>query len=243
MPNVRLIPFIAGMALAAGLLAAGAGRAADMPRFPMPEPVKGGSETIYEFRSGWYLRGDIGYRYNKMTGIDATPAVTARSLDNNVTFGGGFGYKHGFLRADVTLDYGIRTPIRGGVGGNPAFYSGKLDTVTALFNGYVDLGTWEGITPYVGAGIGATRMNLTDYMTNATAPATAIPTAQTWQMSWAAMAGFSYQFMPNMALDVGYRYLKMGDAISGPDSAGNVAKFRNLSAQEVRVGLRFMIDY
>jgi opacity protein-like surface antigen len=231
----------AAAALAAVALAAGA-RAADMPRFPMPEHIPPLSSTHAEFVSGWYLRGDLGYRYNSMSGIDATPAPTATSIDNFITVGGGVGYKYQWLRADITLDYGLRTDVRGDVGGIASFYSGKLDTFTALFNGYFDLGTWGGFTPYVGAGVGASRLNLTDYQTRATVPPTRIATKDTWQMSWAWMAGVTYQFMPNIALDVGYRYLQIGDAITGPDSAGRTSAFRDLTAQEIRVGLRLIID-
>ena len=59
------------------------------------------------------------------------------------------------------------------------------------------------------------------------------------------MGGVSYQFSPTLLLDVGYRYLKLGDAVSGARAAGATpsrASFRDMTAQEIRVGLRWLLD-
>ena len=34
------------------------------------------------------------------------------------------------------------------------FYRGNIASYVTMFNGYADLGTWYGVTPYVGAGVG-----------------------------------------------------------------------------------------
>ena len=70
-------------------------------------------------------------------------------------------------------------------------------------------------------------------------------TAANWNFSWAAMGGVSYQFSPNLLLDVGYRYLKLGERSSGtvpPTYTTRVTYFRDMSAQEIRIGLRWMLD-
>ena len=54
-------------------------------------------------------------------------------------------------------------------------------------------------------------------------------------MSWAAMAGVSYQITPSIAIDLGYRYLSLGDAMGGTSRRPNrVTTFKNLSANEFR---------
>ncbi len=37
----------------------------------------------------------------------------------------------------------------------------SIDSQTLLLNGYIDLGTWSGFTPYVGAGVGVSRLEST----------------------------------------------------------------------------------
>lgn len=194
------------------------------------------SMPVAEFASGWYLRGDIGYRYNRMSDLVTQPISAARGINNHTALGGGVGYKYHWLRADITLDYGLRTRVSGDGAGVVGFYNGKVDSLTALFNAYVDLGNWGGFTPYLGAGIGASRNNVRelDFVTG-------WRRGDRWELSWAAMAGASVNITPNLLLDVGYRYLRLGDAVAY-DAANSRIQFKGLSSQEVRVGLRFMID-
>jgi len=239
MLSARLGSFQYGVAVAAMALAAGfctPAMAADMGRGYVMPKYGPQSMQVAEFASGWYLRGDIGYRYNKMSDLVTQPMAVARGIKDHVAVGGGVGYKYEWLRADVTLDYGLRTSVSGDGGGVVGRYDGKIDSLTALFNGYVDLGDWGGLTPYIGAGIGVSRDNVSEL--NGVAGWRRI---ERWDLAWAAMAGASIQIMPQLSLDVGYRYLRLGDALAD-DAAGNRIRFKGLTSQEVRVGLRFMID-
>ena len=58
------------------------------------------------------------------------------------------------------------------------------------------------------------------------------------------MAGVAYQVTPNWLIDVGYRHLELGDVPSS-DGAGtrtNAAVFKSQSANEARIGVRFLFD-
>jgi opacity protein-like surface antigen len=222
-----------------GALALTAAHAADMPRFPLPDVEKPPSITT-EFVSGWYLRGDLGYRYGKLDSIEGTAApATNPHYDNTITAGGGFGYKHKWLRADLTFDYGVRGTVKGDAGAIGSYVNGRLDTFTGLANVYLDMGTWGGVTPYIGAGIGGSRLNMTDLQVGGLGP---VAPRDVWRWSWAWMAGLSWQFMPNLALDVGYRYLKLGDAESTNPVTNDPIRFKNIAGSEIRVGLRLLID-
>jgi opacity protein-like surface antigen len=174
--------------LAATLLLAGAGvaQAADLaPLFGQadePEPA-----PAYTLGSGWYLRGDVGYGDISATVIDATlpPPKQKRGWDGDI--GAGYRWTNWF-RTDLTLGLhdGRHIDAQGGTvicpyqlsglttqGDNPinvgyawsaqtgtctGRQSVYLDQAEVLANGYVDLGTWYGLTPYIGAGVGAARV-------------------------------------------------------------------------------------
>ena len=64
-----------------------------------------------------------------------------------------------WLRADATVDYRARAGFEG-TRPFPTYDVGSIRDVAELdlrpsLNGYVDLGTWSGITPYLGAGVGS----------------------------------------------------------------------------------------
>jgi len=198
----------------------------------------------------------------------------------------GVGYQFNqWFRADVTAEYrtavGMRgvfhesvfTPNCGSDGfGNPvncAFYGqnvypGTLQSTVVMFNGYADLGTWYGLTPYIGAGLGLARhamSGFTDsgYAWNGTAfvngfpngpltPVANSPISDKTQtnFAWALMAGLSYSITPNLKLDLGYRYMNLGDIASGPINClcGQITqgfKVKELTSNEVRIGVRWLL--
>lgn len=223
----------------------------------------------------WYLRGDLSKSYYAEPTSDyvitfTNPQIGPIDFRNEVIrsstgagFGGGLRYR--FMRFDVTYEMRNKTPY---LGYTPPFnswsYTGPfpvparrdrydLSSRTVLANGYVDLGTYFGITPYIGAGIGATRFNATNYVSEPL-PLTAqlggltqyigIGDGKRWSMAWAMMAGIGVSFSHNVKLEAGYRYLHMGtvkfnhaDPVTGQIYANVQSK--NVRAHEIRVGLRY----
>jgi opacity protein-like surface antigen len=230
---------VAALALAAGA------QAADAPQdWSVPQEIEKALPEYREFWSGWYLRGDIGYRLNKMRDVNTPVPLTSRSYDNMIAVSGGFGLKHRFFRADLTVDYMPPAKFNGSTASaaQQPQYVAKIDAATVLVNAYLDLGTWHRLTPYVGAGVGASYLRTHDY-NDSTLPANElVPVLAKWSFSWAAMAGVSFNLAPRWSVDVGYRYLWLGDAKTDTDSLTNFTTFNGLSSQEVRVGLRFMLD-
>ncbi len=55
------------------------------------------------------------------------------------------------------------------------------------------------------------------------------------------MAGVSYAITPELALDVGYRYINLGTISGVQDATGNTYT-KVVDAQEVRLGLRYLFD-
>jgi opacity protein-like surface antigen len=67
-----------------------------------------------------------------------------------------------------------------------------------------------------------------------------VPTRTDYRFAWAAMAGVSYAVAPHTLLDIGYRYLDLGHTTVSLFPSAAVT--RNLSTQQVRFGVRYMID-
>jgi opacity protein-like surface antigen len=231
---------------------------------PFEAPVLGGS---------WYLRGDIGIgiqEFRSTTPLDiAIPAETTyggKHLDDTVTVGAGIGYSFNeWFRADVTAEYragqtfgysyyDVSTAVTPGTFQNN--YRGNLSTVVAMLNGYVDLGNFYGITPYVGGGVGAAFHNISGFSDmgvvdtdgpGGPAPLTPVGGAanSNWSSSfaWALTAGASYDVTPGLKLDLNYRYLNMGDATSARiNCAGGCSRYRHndLDSHDLRLGMRWV---
>jgi opacity protein-like surface antigen len=256
--------------------------AADMPI--MPPPAFG--PPIVDF-GGWYLRGDIGFSNQSVKNIrKSDPAAYSQidslsqttSFDTGGIFDVGVGYRfNNWFRADVTAQYRGKSNFKG----TDAFhafqygfpyngvdnYSASKSELLFLANGYVDLGTWWCVTPFIGAGIGASRVSisgLTDngavnlFVDNTVTPAVPIygtyPSYATaangskWNFAWAAHAGLAYQVTPNVTLELAYSYVDLGSGTTGVISsytgfaAGNVFKFNDITSHDVKLGVRWNLD-
>ncbi|MGQ7794175.1 outer membrane protein [Faunimonas sp. B44] len=242
------------LAACASAAAMSAANAADMPIYipeaPMPVP------EMPIAVSGWYLRGDIGYKIYRNPSPTFNDPLTgpvpfsSNSIEETGMIGAGIGYKfNNFFRADLTVDYewpaqfSGQTPCPTCTGFTYAREYADLSAWTTMVNGYVDLGNFSGISPYVGAGIGASYVTADNVHYVANGKRGEIPgTASKWNLAWAVMAGVGIEFSPNVALDVGYRYLDLGSGES-PVLQGLTSriKYEDLTAHELRVGLRYTI--
>jgi opacity protein-like surface antigen len=209
-------------------------------------------ETDYEkpnpqfLMSGWYLRADIGYRWNN--GGRSNSNVVSERYTNSYDGTVGFGYKYQWFRADVIYDRSGPTRVSAftSVTTNQPQFTAKIRSETVLVNGYVDFGAWGGFTPYVGGGVGVARLKSVDYVDTTDSPSITGVMGQGTQQNfaWAAMAGVAYQVAPSWMVDFGFRHLDLGDVVSS-DGAGirtNAMVFRNQTVNEVRLGVRFLLD-
>ncbi|MDB5601924.1 MAG: hypothetical protein JWN71_3968 [Xanthobacteraceae bacterium] len=209
-----------------------------------PELFKRIPAVVEEFGTGWYLRGDIGYRQTNLGSTSTTNGGSNPSrgeLDDAFSMGLGVGLKSGWFRADITADYMTKANYRG-----TTFTADdtrtSIEGVVALANVYFDLGTWSGLTPYVGVGVGASNLWTKGLVSPGLPANTNMSTGTKWGMAWAAMAGASYQLSARMLIDGGYRYIHMGEASTGEDIMGNQIQFKDLTAHELRIGVRYLID-
>jgi opacity protein-like surface antigen len=228
---------------AVGVLSASLVTSAHAVDFPTTYSSSGGNSAFgWGALGGWYLRGDMGGHWPTVSSADtgATTGVpSSNKISSSLTAGGGFGYKAGFLRVDLTGDYAFPADYKGTtVSSNDT--TARIQMTTAMANLYVDLGTWGGLTPYVGAGAGAGFARSTQFARTLPAYTGSSAMLQT-QFAYAGMAGLALTVAPNLQLDLGYRYVNYGSVKIASDSFGDVM-LRKVDAHEVRLGLRWSFE-
>ena len=264
MVSVKVASFVSAVVLIATAAHTGA-RAADLPLPPVvPPPIE---EYVV---SGWYLRGDIGMT-NQQTGSlnnalysTATSVTTAqKDWDSSPLFGPGAGYQwNTWLRTDVTGEYRGKANFHGldivnnhGTMLTDQYQASKSEWLV-LANLYVDLGTWYSFTPFVGFGVGAARNTISSF-TDTCATVSGCPggsvatgaTASKWNFAWAAHAGVSYKVNNQLSFEFAYRYVDLGDAMSGDlvtftgtNNVYNPMEFKHLTSHDLKFGLRWMLE-
>jgi len=222
-----------------------------------PPPALDGYGQVVELGTGWYLRGDIGYTdyaapRDRLFGSAALLPLNGERLEGAFSVGGGVGYQvNEWFRTDLTVDYRARTSFDG-TRPDPTYDVGyihdraELDSVAFMLNGYVDLGRWSGITPYLGAGIGLASNRLNDttrltYLGGALVGRSVVEPHTTHNLAWALMAGAAVDVGSGFKVDLGYRYIHLGDVQTRWDAAAGI-RTDALRAHEVRIGARYMID-
>ena len=239
-----LIAGVTGLAFAGTVSSVFAADIIDIPEPIIPEVV------VPAPVGGWYLRGDIGYSAPKFKGTDYTTygkgcgkcgtddvVSDAHTLDGKLKgsflLGGGIGYQvTDYFRTDLTLDYLTRSNFTSDRD------ESRMSALSLLANAYVDLGNFNGITPYVGAGVGGTRVKWDDVVD--TTNGGVLSGAANWRFTWALMAGLSYDLTDSLKLDAGYRFRRVdgGKMFDGQGQVGSGFDKR-LDIHDVRVGLRY----
>jgi opacity protein-like surface antigen len=241
--------------------------------------------------TGWYLRGDVGVGAdasnismsispNPLIGLPSdafnsfyNPTVSAAGL-----FDVGVGYQfNSWFRLDVTGEYRGGSEFQAleqvGIPSTASqfadWYRGNISTILVMANAYVDLGTWYGVTPFVGGGVGYahnTLSGVTDtgfaYPGNGGGFPTGgyLANGSTDNFAWALMAGLDYDVTRNLKLELSYRYLDYGRVKSGASNcfngtaagggfsvancggSGYTLETNRLASNDFRLGLRWMIS-
>jgi opacity protein-like surface antigen len=222
-----------------------------------PAPILEEDEVV-ELGTGWYLRGDVGYidyekpqdRGSSALGI---PRLDGERLEKIFSLGGGVGYQISpWFRTDLTIDHRFGAEFTG-TRPFPTYDAGNivdktdLESTSFLLNAYFDLGYWSGVTPYVGAGAGISMNRFTNFTRLVTVNAppsfnSIEPGAHTtYNFAWALMAGAAIDVGSGFKLDLGYRYMHLGDARSRFDTDPSI-RTDAIEAHEIRVGARYTID-
>ena len=251
----NLIPAAAAVLM----MSTAAASAADLGAPPVyqPQPMVAAQPS-----GGWYLRGDIGIGMATSTlTFEQNPlnvsnfAIQHYATGNTPFINAGIGYEfNNWLRFDVTGEYRSRTDINaygiytfgGGTFGDQ--YQGFLTSEIVLANAYIDLGTWDCITPFIGAGIGAAHNTMNDLVDIgiATSGNGIGRDSSSWSPAWALQAGLAYTVTPDFTVELAYRYLNYGSVTDTIDCMGGCNpdsyKFGNLTSQDLMLGMRWNLQ-
>jgi opacity protein-like surface antigen len=245
--------------------------AADMPITPSPMYVPAPIEDF----GGWYLRGDIGFSNQRVGNVRSThdalyaPVTSSSqtsSFDTGGIFGVGVGYQfNNWFRADVTGQYRGNANFKamdlfnfnaggGAIAQGVDNYGASKSELLFLANAYVDLGTWWYVTPFIGAGVGTSRVkiaNFTDTGINNSTNSYSVAYANSgakWNFAWAAHAGLAYRVSPSLTIELAYSYIDLGSGVTGGSAVFSnpagpyVFNFKNITSNDVTLGVRWELN-
>ncbi len=242
------------------VFATGAARAADYPQPPPAPPPYIPPPPQQECCDSWYLRGFVGIGLNGNYQLDyqqnaansSNFAFDSSSIANTMFLGAGLGYElNNWLRLEATAEYRAKARVyafghyTNGGGFFLDTYEGNLSSWVFLANAFVDLGTWDCWTPFVGVGIGGAYNTLSDFTDiNPSVAGFGIGrNPSQWNLAWALYAGVSYNVSKNFKIDLTYRYLNYGSITDTVDCYGGCNpdsfKFKDLYSNDIMLGLRW----
>lgn len=226
-----------------------------------------------EFGGNLYLRGYIGFTNQQVDELYSSSFANPERIEflNSDFQSGGlagiaFGYRfNDWFRGDISAEYRMSVAYDGldrtdPVGGGAVWdgtntYTADKSEYLVMANAFVDLGTYHGITPYVGAGAGVTYTMIDNFVDAGIGGLDAGPLTNSiaygadngeWAFAWALHAGLGYEVSDQLTLDFGYRYLHLGDASSGEVYLFNGANpnvnpmaFNGLSSHDFTLGFRW----
>jgi opacity protein-like surface antigen len=242
--------------------------AADLAIAPSPMYAP---PPVEEF-GGWYLRGDIGMTNQQMKSLNNPDpnaglfSSVGMGFDSSTLFDLGVGYRfNNWFRMDVIGQWRGRANFHGSqftdVFAGVALvdnFSGSKSEAVFMANGYVDLGTWWSVTPFIGAGIGTSYNRISGFRdvgmgdTGGVAnPISVVYAADNgkWNFAWALHAGLGYRVTPNVTLELGYSYMNLGDATTGANSnfAGTATPqfawtMKDITSHDLKLGVRWDLE-
>jgi opacity protein-like surface antigen len=225
--------------------------------------------------SSIYLRIDGGYgaHDDPIMVEDGIYDLTRTQMDGAWTLGGGIGrYFTNTIRADITYDHRFEADVKGDLADGYAALPGTrafgLESDVVLVNAYYDFNRTGRFSPYLGVGLGVVHHKTSAGTVSDDCGCTGtIDEGSSTHVAGALMAGFTAKLRGgetasegsfkdgsmavssgrNLYLDVGYRFLYLGETATGAvrttNAAGTIVSddptVEDIHAHEVRVGLRY----
>ena len=154
-----------------------------------------------EVRSEFYITGNYGTQSHTSADWKATVSGLAHkgdiSFDDGTGWEGGLGYDFGWLRTEVSYGESLIeiegiSAVRevGPLSGTPvaSSASGDLKVNNILINGYIDVPLGKKLTPYIGGGVGASKLDIDNIIVDGDV----LESANTWLFGYQGKLGVNY---------------------------------------------------
>jgi opacity protein-like surface antigen len=194
------------------------------------------------YRDALTYGAGFGYRFNEMIRFDAGLERLMSSSFSSRRLVAPTGPCHG---TGSLIDLATGTTYLGPYDINNCIEQDKASysAIVAMGNAYVDLGTYRGITPFLGAGLGLARISYTEEIGSITcvpvasdvhfeacsavgtiaqpAPNTTytepgvVNSGKDWRVAYALSAGFAYDLSRNLKLDTTYKFSSIAGGKGG----------------------------
>jgi opacity protein-like surface antigen len=221
---------------------------------------------------GWYIRGHLGMSNQDFDGLSSDLYDDPTIIDfgfydeggfaSAPLFGAGIGYEfNDYLRGDLTVEYRGNSDFEAldwvdssVTGLTTNGYTAKKNEWLVLANAYYDFNAFGGFTPYVGAGIGASRNTISHFrdINIITGGGAYAEEESEWNFAWALHAGLGIQATERLTVDLGYSFVSLGDATTGelrnddpdapfPPDGNDGMQFNDIYSHDFKLGVRYAL--
>jgi OmpA-OmpF porin, OOP family len=173
----------------------------------------------------WYVGGDFGAMIVEDSDVNFTPGSgTAATGTVTLGFDEGFdgsgfvGYDFGAFRLEAEVSYkesdieevATRNITSPGTAGSAGIFPGAGDVsiLSGMINGMLDFGDEDGLSGFVGGGVGVARVDLG---ASAFANTGAILDDSDTRLAWQVIAGVRQALSPNIDIHLKYRFFNVDD--------------------------------
>ena len=187
--------------------------------------------------SGIYFSGGIGRTsIDDINGTISSTLTNKTELDKGFLYSAGFGYDFGDFRAEInyrkdSFDLNKYSSTVGGTTTAATSVKGDFDASTIGVNIFYDFNNSSQFTPYIGAGIGSTKIDVENNVINGTSVANADETKTSYNLK----LGVSYEVAKSSELYLEGTYLSLSDVEL------NSARIDDIKTYAVMAGLRFSL--
>ena len=176
----------------------------------------------------------IGGGFDNGSGATTTTAINSE-IDPGGFFEGGLGCQvASTLRIEVTGGVHLKSSLTDAF---PDSLDAEISSQHVFVSTFWDITNYAGFTPYVGGGIGAVRHEISGL----TAPDGAADGSD-YDFAYHVGVGVSYDITSSLKFDLAYRYIDLGEVISGVDAGAGTPgaiSVADIQSHEVKVGLRY----
>jgi opacity protein-like surface antigen len=146
------------------------------------------------------------------------------------------------IRTELQIDYRVRHDADSRLFVNPAQsfdYDLNVDSLDVMFNVLYDIETGSWWQPYVGAGAGWSHLESEGSRRNTLTAVEESFDGTADNFAWSLQTGVLFDVVDSFALELGYRYIALGDIKPDAVSTGDQVSLEGLEAHELVIGTVF----